>query len=228
MAGAPAVLAEFADRWKRDPHSFRTGAFRGEVIGYIVTQVAIIIATAGEAAVVGPYAEILAALNWVNDPRADELAAESRGLSHAERGDLGDAAHGAESVGSSRTGDVTGKFTVTERAVIDEAETVLTADSFDKIRAAHVDAKSVTVEINGVTIQYEPGLPASGMTMFGEKGFLVGPDAFSSPLELKKTILHELHRLRTSGSAAGVSAEMASEETKAAFDFAERASKVIQ
>ena len=87
---------------------------------------------------------------------------------------------------------------------------------------------SATVEINGVTIQYEPGLPASGMTMFGANGFVIGPEAFARPTELTKTVLHELYRLRTTASAAGVSAKLAAEETKAAFDFAERASKEIQ
>ena len=84
------------------------------------------------------------------------------------------------------------------------------------------------MQVDGVTIQYEPGLPASGMTMFGEEGFLLGPDAFSDPDELAKTVLHELHRLRTSASAGGVSADLASQETKAAFDFAEKASKEIR
>jgi hypothetical protein len=60
------------------------------------------------------------------------------------------------------------------------------------------------------------------------KGFLIGPEAFSRPSELTKTVLHELHRLRTTASANGVSAGLALEETKAAFGFAERAAKKIQ
>jgi hypothetical protein len=32
-------------------------------------------------------------------------------------------------------------------------------------------------------VQYEPGLPSSGMTMFGENGFLIGREAFSSAAE---------------------------------------------
>jgi Domain of unknown function (DUF4157) len=120
------------------------------------------------------------------------------------------------------------KFSPAERGVISEAQRILKSSTFGKIRAAHRAGKSVTVEINGVTIQYEPDLPASGMTMFGEEGFLIGPEAFANPSELTKTVLHELHRLRTTASANGVSAGLATEETKAAFDFAERAAKEIQ
>lgn len=72
-------------------------------------------------------------------------------------------------------------------------------------------------------IQYEPGLSASGMTMFGENGFLVGNEAFASSEELSKTVLHELYRLYTTQSVSGVYGELAAQETKAAFDFANRA-----
>ena len=119
-------------------------------------------------------------------------------------------------------------FSQAERGVINEARGILKSAAFENIRLAHEMSKSVTVEINGVTIQYEPRLPASGMTMFGEEGFLIGPEAFASLSELTRTVLHELHRLRTTASANGVSADLAAKETKAAFDFAERASKEIQ
>lgn len=36
--------------------------------------------------------------------------------------------------------------------------------------------------------------------MFSENGFLIGPKAIKSKTELKKIILHELHRLNTSNS----------------------------
>lgn len=63
--------------------------------------------------------------------------------------------------------------------------------------------------------------------MFGENGFLIGNEAFTSSGELSKTVLHELYRLNTSASAAGVSAELAARETKAAFDFAEKGIKEL-
>lgn len=46
------------------------------------------------------------------------------------------------------------------------------------LAAAHSAGESMTVIIGGRLVQYEPGLPASGMTMFGENGFLMGPEAF--------------------------------------------------
>jgi hypothetical protein len=53
----------------------------------------------------------------------------------------------------------------------------------------------------------------------------MGREAFTSTLERNQTVLHELHRLVFSNSAVGVSAELATQETEAAFDFAARASK---
>jgi hypothetical protein len=80
------------------------------------------------------------------------------------------------------------------------------------------------LEIGGRIIQYEPGLPASGMTMFGENGFLIGNEAFASEGELARTVLHELYRLATSAvPEAGVTGATAAAETQAAASFAERA-----
>lgn len=102
------------------------------------------------------------------------------------------------------------------------------APEFAKIKEAHEAGKSVTtININGRIIQYEPNLPSSGMTMFGENGFLIGREAFTAEGELGKTVLHELHRLATSKAAGGVSGELAAQETKAAWEFAEKASKEL-
>ena len=94
-----------------------------------------------------------------------------------------------------------------------------------QIRAAHVAGEPLSVNVGSRLVQYEPDLPASGMTMFGENGFLIGREAFVSEAELQKTVLHELYRLNTSTSATGVSGALAAQETKAAFDFATRAAK---
>ncbi|MCO4858927.1 hypothetical protein MKD49_20730 [Herbaspirillum sp. WGmk3] len=64
--------------------------------------------------------------------------------------------------------------------------------------------------------------------MFGENGFLIGREAFTSTQELQQTILHELYRLTTSNSANGVSGALAAQETKAAADFAAKALKEIK
>lgn len=66
-------------------------------------------------------------------------------------------------------------------------------------------------------------LPASGMTMFGENGFLIGREEFISTKEFQKTILHELYRLNTSKSVGGVSGGLAAKEAAAAADFAIKA-----
>ena len=70
-------------------------------------------------------------------------------------------------------------------------------------------------------------LAASGMTMFGESGLLIGPGAFSSSLVRYQTVLHELYRLNFSNSAGGFSADLAAQETQAAFDFDARAAKEL-
>ena len=114
-------------------------------------------------------------------------------------------------------------FSQVESNIIYEAKSIINSTELDKIKAAHAAGESVTVNIGGRTIQYEPGLPSSGMTMFGENGFLIGNEAFSTSYELEKTILHELYRLNTTLSAGGVTGELATGETNAAFDFAGRA-----
>ncbi len=120
-----------------------------------------------------------------------------------------------------------GDFSEIELAVIDEARTILESPEFEQIRAAHEAGEVLIVEIDGRIIQYEPGLPASGMTLFGENGFLMGREAFRNEEEPKKTVLHELYRLKTSEAASGVGGELAQQETQATFDFAERAVKEL-
>jgi hypothetical protein len=118
-------------------------------------------------------------------------------------------------------------FNAVESKIINEAKKIINSSEFAKIKDAHKAGQSVTVNIEGRIIQYEPELNASGMTMFGENGFLIGNEAFTSNAELSKTVLHELYRLNTSVSATGVSAELAAQETNAAFDFAIRAFKEL-
>lgn len=119
-------------------------------------------------------------------------------------------------------------FTATENVVIREVRGMLASEKLHILREAYKAGKPARVLINGRTVQYEPELLASGMTMFGENGFYIGPKAFSSSAELTKTLLHELHRLatrtiRTGGaSQAGVTTE-----TEAAFALAERAYATI-
>jgi RHS repeat-associated protein len=118
-------------------------------------------------------------------------------------------------------------FSEVESGIINEARIMINSSKFATLRAAQNSGNPVIVNIGGRLIQYEPELQASGMTMFGENGFLIGREAFSSSSELYKTVLHELYRLKTSASSSGVSSVLATSETNAAFDFAERAIKVL-
>ena len=71
------------------------------------------------------------------------------------------------------------------------------------IAQSYAAGEPLSVNVGERLIQYEPGLPASGMTMFGENDFLMGPEAFTSTLEQNQTVLHELYRLTFSNSAGG-------------------------
>ena len=116
-------------------------------------------------------------------------------------------------------------FTSAEQAVLNEVKAILRSPELVVIRQAYIDKVAVSVKVGRRLIQYEPGLPASGMTMFGEDGFLVGREAFVSEEELQKTLLHETYRLHMSqiGRGAAASQEGVANETAAAFSFAERA-----
>ncbi len=124
--------------------------------------------------------------------------------------------------------DTSSELTTTEIRIANEARTIMNSIEMAQIRTAHSGGQSVVVQVNGRLIQYEPGLPASGMTMFGENGFLIGNEAFQSEAELTKTLLHELHRLSTSNvQVSGANAGSAAAETEAAFRFAEKAYKLL-
>jgi len=86
------------------------------------------------------------------------------------------------------------------------------------------------VVVNGRTIQYQPGLPFSGMTWQEKNGFIISDEAFKSEEELAKTLAHELHRLKTSNALAqgAINGEAATKETEAAHLFAERAGKKVK
>ena len=119
-------------------------------------------------------------------------------------------------------------FTAAEQSIIIEARRILSSPWFARIRAAQAAGKGVIVRINGRLIQYEPGAPCSGMTLFGENGFLLGREAFKSESEVVKTLLHELHRLTTSVvRAEGATMATVHSETQAAKIFADRAFKAV-
>lgn len=79
------------------------------------------------------------------------------------------------------------------------------------------------IDINGIKVVFEPDAPMSGMTLFGENGFVVGSEALQSTKELTKTVLHETHRLSTTASKSGVNKGLIKNETMNASNFADRA-----
>ena len=113
---------------------------------------------------------------------------------------------------------VSNAFTPTELEVVQEVRNI----PLGQLRSAF-EAGGAELNIGGRTILVDPGVPSSGFSLFGEDGFVIGREAFTSDAELTKTLLHELFRLATTQSAAGVSGELARSETDAAATFAERA-----
>lgn len=113
------------------------------------------------------------------------------------------------------------------------------------LREAHKNGTPIEFKYNERTIGYEPDLPMSegysAMTIsphqldpvtlkpLGESGWHFGPRAFTSEIELRKTILQELHRLNFSDVVKKGGAEIGSAKnsTKNAFQFAEDGWKLI-
>ena len=198
-----AVVDPIKQDWNAGRHGEAIGRGFAEVIAVVAGTKGIDKAAKGAkiAGAVDDVAKTAGTLGW----QIDDVATAGKGVS---------------SVGGK---SVIEGFSVKESSIIHEARAVLQSSEMANIKSAHVAGQSATVKIGEKVIQYEPGLPASGMTMFGENGFLIGKEAFSSGDELGKTVLHELHRLNTSASANGVSGALATKETQAAFDFAQRA-----
>ena len=114
-------------------------------------------------------------------------------------------------------------FSAEEIAIINEARNIVNSDKFSLLVQAGELNRALSVKINGRLIQFEPDLNAAGFTLFGEDAFLIGREALISSNELKRTVLQELHRLKTSKSADGLSGPMAGSETRSAQSFSDRA-----
>jgi hypothetical protein len=102
---------------------------------------------------------------------------------------------------------------------------MIASSEMGQVQRAYRKGVSLMVQMGERLVLYEPGLPASGMTLFGEDGFVLGPEALVSQAELIQTCLHELYRLTTSqiGRGAASSRDLVEAETQAAFEFAQRA-----
>ncbi len=81
IGAAPGLLEDFADKWK-SIDSYTRGQFQGEVVGYVLTQVAIIIAGSitGGPAIASPFANVIKVLGWIDNPIAGlaELAVDAK------------------------------------------------------------------------------------------------------------------------------------------------------
>ena len=117
-------------------------------------------------------------------------------------------------------------FSPLEAAVIVEAHAIIVDVNFQTMVFGSITTNPAIARINGRQIQYEPDLPASGMTLAspGDDGFILGNQAFSSKGEEVRTVLHELYRLATMHVAqTGITQEIATDSTQTAFTFANRA-----
>jgi RHS repeat-associated protein len=116
-------------------------------------------------------------------------------------------------------------FSAGERGVISTTAAILKTGGKELV-AAFESGEAKELTIAGQRIIVQPDAPMSGMTLQGEKAFVLGKEAFSSSGELAKTILHEMYRLTFQGGtqASGASA---AEATEAAATFADKAFDVI-
>lgn len=109
-----------------------------------------------------------------------------------------------------------------DAAVIGRSQAMFNSPELGALRSAHGSGVSAEVNIGGSVIRYEPSYSGSGMTMFGDDGFILGRHAFSSQEELAKTLLHENYRLGYSQvPGIGANGDLVAKETGNAFDFAE-------
>lgn len=113
---------------------------------------------------------------------------------------------------------------LTQQKIIHEVKQILYSQQFQVLCKGFKQGIAHTETISGRTIQVEPNLPFSGMTLFKENGFVLGKEAFASKQELIKTLLQEIYRLETSTikKTGNASQEIVTAETKAASEFAEK------
>ena len=114
-------------------------------------------------------------------------------------------------------------YNPSDATIIAVAREIYNSSHMNEIRKAHKKGVPLAVTIGKYKVQYE-ALPFSGCTAVNADGFLIGTEALASEAELKKTLLHELHRLHNSNSSngRGVDRDTEKAQTEAAFQFAER------
>ena len=131
-----------------------------------------------------------------------------------------------------RQGNLVGRgLTAQEAQIADDVAQMLQNPEFSKLMQAFRNGTEVEVNLNGVTVQFNPKFNSESFVIPGERGFMMGPKAFNSRESTVKTMLHEMHRIETSmtrgmGEAAGPGS-LNTIETQRAFDYAERAYRAL-
>ncbi|WP_201774221.1 hypothetical protein [Mycolicibacterium setense] len=121
--------------------------------------------------------------------------------------------------------DHSGAFHQVELDMANTAQDIFTSPGMDELRQAAQNGTALEVEINGYKVIYEPELPSSGFSLasIGERGFVIGPEGMATDSELARTVAQEVYRVNmTEIPELGISAERATGETQAAFEFAEK------
>ena len=121
-------------------------------------------------------------------------------------------------------------LTRAETGIAKSAKELWNAQAFKKGITAMRSGQSSEATIDGVKIVFQADGPFSGLTLFGENGFVIGKEALRSQDEIMKTVLHECYRLSTSAarSNSGVSQVLITQETNNVVNFVERAFKSIR
>ncbi|MEZ4399957.1 MAG: hypothetical protein R3B06_08060 [Kofleriaceae bacterium] len=165
----PAALALLGERWNDDSNRYAQGRFQGEVVGYIGTQLALLIVTAAVeplANLAGPYSGVIRAIAAVGDPLtavrdvaagvrlSDDALAALRGARRATQADhAADAARAAETPpGVGAIDDlVTEPTDGLERAIARTADDVdlggATSDPRMRSKTKSLDGHSLTNEM---------------------------------------------------------------------------------
>ena len=118
-------------------------------------------------------------------------------------------------------------FSAMENSIIDDMAGFYKSPEFQKLREAHKMGKTTTVNYNGVEVQYQADFTYAEAFNHGRSGWTMGPKAFRTELELKKTILHERFR-NVADPKTGVGAAEATQATKNTANFADRAAEYIK
>ena len=116
-------------------------------------------------------------------------------------------------------------LTKAETGITQNAKKIYYSEAFNKGIADMKAGKHSEVLIEDIKIVFQADGPFSGLTLFGENGFVIGKEALQSSDELLKTVLHECYRLATSGVKANPRLDQTriTMETQNVVNFVERA-----